>query len=92
MFRAAPRRRTLRTRPPTTQTFLASGFVDDYQADQRDGTIILANDRKVVILATTLNTTPAPQDKITARGAIYTVISVQADPAMARFTCQARAA
>jgi len=77
--------------PPTTQTHGCRGFVDDYRADQRDGTIIQVNDRKIVILAPSLSVAPAPQDKITARGANYTVISVQADPALAGYTCQVRA-
>lgn len=76
---------------PTTQTYAAQGFVDDYRADQRDGTIVMQNDRKIVVLAQTIRTTPVPLDKITARGIQYTVISVQADPALATFTCQVRA-
>jgi len=74
----------------TTQTFGCRGFIDDYRADQRDGTIIQVNDRKVIVLAPSLSVTPAPQDKITARGTQYVVVSVRADPAMATWTIQAR--
>lgn len=76
--------------PPTTQTHACRGFVDDYRADQRDGTLIQLNDRKVVILAPSLSVVPVPGDKITARGIEYTAVTVQADPALATYTCQAR--
>lgn len=77
--------------PPTIQTHNCRGLVDDYRADQRDGTLILSNDRKVLILAPSLSITPVPGDKITARGVVYTAITVQADPALATFTVQVRA-
>ncbi len=37
--------------PPTTVAHPCRGFVDDYTARERDGTVIQANDRKVVVLA-----------------------------------------
>ena len=76
--------------PPTTQTHACRGFVDDYRADQRDGTLIMQNDRKVVILAPSISVTPVPGDKVTARGQEYTVVTVQADPALATYLCQVR--
>jgi len=76
--------------PPTTATHACRGFVDDYRADQRDGTLIHLNDRKIVILAPSIAVTPVPGDKLTARGQTYTVVTVQADPALATFICQVR--
>lgn len=77
--------------PPTIQTHNCRGLVDDYRADQRDGTLIQINDRKILILAPSLSVTPVPGDRITARGVVYTAITVQADPALATFSVQARA-
>lgn len=77
--------------PPTIADHPCRGWVDDYSARQRDGTIIKINDRKVIILVPSLEgITPTADDIVTAQGQ-YTVISVKHDPASATYELQVRA-
>jgi len=78
--------------PPTdtTEQFTCMGFVDAYRRDLVDGTNIQADDFKVVIVATSLQTEPKPGDVIMARGQSFTVITATPDPAMATWEVQSR--
>ena len=76
---------------PVPDPHACKGYVDDYDLDQIDGTLIQENDRKVVILAASIDIVPKPQMTVTIRGATYTVLRVSADPALATYTLQARA-
>lgn len=80
---------------PATQVDAAhacEGLVTEYDAYHVNGTTILANDRKALIIAATLPTgiEPADGDKLTAQGKHYNVIHVKRDPASATFECQLR--
>lgn len=75
---------------PTTVNYACRGFVDDYRADQIDGSVIQRNDRKVIVLTPSLAITPVPGDSVTARGETLTVINVRADPALATWELQSR--
>lgn len=74
----------------TTETFACQAFEDTYSTFERQNTLIQAGDVKVVVLATTLATTPTTADKITTRGVTRSIVSVERDPAGATWTCQVR--
>lgn len=78
---------------PTTTwvSHACSGFVDDYSLQDKAGTLIEANDRKVFILCSSLDLTPSPTDRLVVSGKPYTIISVQRDPASTCWVLQARA-
>ncbi|MGD9923654.1 MAG: hypothetical protein AB7O60_03325 [Variibacter sp.] len=67
-----------------------SGWVDTYDTAERANGDVLVNDRKVYILASSLDVTPAPGNTVTVDGATFSIISVQRDPAGAAWVCQCR--
>jgi len=70
------------------------GFVDVFEDDHVDGTLVLRTDRKIVILGASLpsGVTPQPGDKITAEGTNFNIVpkGVKRDPAAATYECQSR--
>ena len=76
----------------TTQVeYTCQGWRDQYEQDMRDGTLIQANDVRVMIVASTLSITPTTADDITIDGRTFGIVSVQRDPAGALWDVQARA-
>lgn len=88
---------------PIACAYACKGIVDDYSTDLIDGTLIRSNDRKVLILAPTIEKaaeqpnsctaatiTPQPGDAVTIRGETGSIIRVAADPALATYELQAR--
>ncbi len=77
--------------PGTTTDHTARGFIDSFSSYEIANNIVLAGDRKVLILATTLPITPNPAtDTVAANGATLTIISVRSDPAGATWVLQCR--
>jgi len=76
--------------PPVLVEYPCKGFVDQFDASYRAGSLIESGDVKVVIVATSLEIEPQPGDTITAKGKTYSAISVSADPAGATWSVQAR--
>jgi len=75
---------------PTEASYTCKAIVEDYAERFRlDGTVKF-NERKVLILATTLSVTPLPNDRITIRSATYTVMAVASDPALATWELKVR--
>jgi len=75
---------------PTEATYSCKAIVEDYAERFRlDGTVRL-DERKVLVLASSLATTPVPNDRITIRNATYTVMAVASDPAIATWELRAR--
>ncbi len=75
---------------PTEATYACKAIVEDFAERFRlDGTV-QANERKVLILATTLSVTPQPNDRITIRSTTYTVMTVATDPALATWELKCR--
>lgn len=66
------------------------GMVGQYKESFVDGTRIQAGDKKCLIIANSLDTTPRPGDFITAQGKRYSVVDVGRDPATATWTVQVR--
>ncbi len=66
------------------------GWVDDYSTLDRTNTLIQLNDRRVYIVASTLDVTPAPTSTVTINGATLTVIAVSRDPAGTAWVLQCR--
>jgi hypothetical protein len=73
-----------------TTDYAASGWVDDYAAQDVDGTLIRQTDRKAFVLCSSLDIDPSPTDRLVVSGATFTIISVQRDPAGACWVVQAR--
>lgn len=78
--------------PPVIVTvdYACRGFVDDFDASWRAGSLIQAGDVRVIIVANTLAVEPVAGDLITVRDKTYVAVSVQADPAGATWQIQAR--
>lgn len=66
------------------------GWVDDYAAQDVDGTLIRQTDRKAFVLCSSLDIDPSPTDRLVVSGATFTIVSVQRDPAGACWVVQAR--
>lgn len=77
---------------PTSIDYACRGFVDDYAAGLVDGTLITAQDRRVMLVARSLAVAPIVGDRITIESATYAVQRVTRDPATAMWTLQARGA
>ncbi len=75
---------------PTEATYACKAIVEEYAERFRlDGTV-QSNERKVLILATTLALTPEPNDRITIRAETFTVVDVATDPALATWELKVR--
>ncbi|MEH6950615.1 hypothetical protein V4R08_04605 [Nitrobacter sp. NHB1] len=68
----------------------AQGWVDNYSQQDLTGTLIQANDRKVFIVCSSLDLTPATVDRLVISGITYTVVNVALDPASTCWVIQAR--
>lgn len=75
---------------PVTTQYQCRAVVDNYSDFAIANSLVDAQDRKVLILASTLPVTPTDQDMITIRGETYQVIEVKTDPAQAVWECRCR--
>lgn len=66
-------------------------LVTEYTAWQRQAMGIPANERKILILAATLDGAPKPSDKITIQDRTWSIVDVGSDPANATYECRGRA-
>lgn len=84
------------TQTSTEETFTSEGIVEEYEDRLIAEGVVQANDRKILILAGPLGTTPSPgssdnpPDDITIEGETFTVVDVDRDPAGATYTVQGR--
>ncbi|ABE62949.1 hypothetical protein Nham_2154 [Nitrobacter hamburgensis X14] len=67
-----------------------TGWVDDYSLQDKAGTLIQVNDRKVFILCNSLDLVPTTADKLVVSGSTYQIINVALDPASTCWVVQAR--
>jgi hypothetical protein len=67
-----------------------SGWLDDYSLQDKAGTLIQVNDRKVFILCNSLDLVPTTADKLVVSGSTYQIINVALDPASTCWVIQAR--
>ena len=75
---------------PTTASYAAKGWLDDFDNREIDGTIIIQGDRKIMLLGASIagGQTPAPDDEVVIGGAKYRLRHVTSDPANAVYICQ----
>jgi len=66
------------------------GWIDDYDAASRAGSLVQQNDRKVFVVASTLVIAPIVTDRLVVGTTLYTIIGVQRDPAGACWVLQCR--
>jgi hypothetical protein len=80
----------VKTKTPYTN----KGFVDSFDTEEIDGSLIKRTDRKISILGASLATgiIPEPGDEIIAEGSTFTIVSdgVSRDPAGALYECHVR--
>ncbi len=79
---------------PSSATKTAKGYIEDYDNDQIDETIVAKGDRKVVLLAGSIqdNAVPKNGDTITIEGVTFTIMDVGRDSLQAIYICQGRTA
>lgn len=68
---------------PVATGYACKGIVDSYSDFAIANSLVDAQDRKVLILATSLSITPTDTDKVTIRGNEYQILEVKTDPARA---------
>lgn len=79
--------------PAITETdYTAEGFVESYDENRIDGTIVQESDRLVILIGESIQSfvVPEPQDKITIESVTYTIVQVTRDPDAAIYECQVR--
>lgn len=67
----------------TTIAHDCKGMVDEYDAYHVANSLVAADDRKVLILASSLDITPTEAMTVTIRGTTYQILRVSTDPALA---------
>jgi hypothetical protein len=72
-----------------TQTFSCKAITEEFSDYYKLQNLVQANERKILVLADSLNTEPKQNDKITIRNKTYTVVSVGTDPAKATWELRA---
>lgn len=67
-------------------------LVTDYTAWQRQAAGIPANERRILVLASTLESGMAPKtgDALTIQGRTWAIVEVSSDPANATYECRSR--
>jgi hypothetical protein len=78
--------------PPITAPVdhACKGWPDQWTEAELAGTRVLSSDVKVCLIATSISITPVIGDRVTVRGQTGEVVRVDADPALAVYTLQAR--
>lgn len=83
--------------PGASQIWSCKAIEDNWSAFVRQGGLVQASDRKLLILAATLKTQPQEGDTITVRGIPFTIVAdgegqpaVTSDPALATWECRCR--
>lgn len=71
-----------------TEAFPCRGFVEAYSTYTEAARHLQPSDRKVLILAATLGSTPQLNDRVELRGEVFTVGRVDSDPAQATWVLQ----
>lgn len=61
----------------TTTSYSVKGVILDYDERQREGGLVMAGDRKVIVSAKNLAYTPVQEDLITISGEDWKIISVK---------------
>ena len=81
----------------TPQQFECKAMVDEWSASHKAGSLVAVGDSKIIILQTSLATTPVAKDRITIRGETYEIVSdggsqeaVTQDPAQGGWVCRGR--
>jgi len=76
----------------TTATDACKALVTEYTAWQRQALGIPSNERKILILAATLNSgmAPKPGDRITIQGREWSIVEVSSDPANATYEARGK--
>lgn len=74
------------------ETFEFRGIAQFYRDNEVDNELIKHSDRKILIIAESLNTVPVLGDKVTleTEDDTYFIIRINRDPAKASYICQAR--
>ena len=75
-----------------TEIFKFRGIAQFYRDNEVDNELIKHSDRKILIIAKSLDTVPLLGDKITleTEDDTYSIIRINRDPAQASYICQAR--
>jgi hypothetical protein len=75
---------------PIPISYPCKAIVEVYSEYTRAVGFASQSDRRVIILNKSLAVTPLPNDRITIGGKTYTILEVDADPALATWTCKSR--
>ena len=75
---------------PTETEYTCKALRTKYSAMLSKEGVIDVNDRKVLILATSISVTPKPPDRVTIQGTTFTLTEVDIDPANAVWVCRGR--
>ena len=74
----------------TITNYACKGMIDTYSAYHLANSLVEADDRRILILASSLSVTPTENDTVTIRGSSYSIIDVKTDPAIAVYELQCR--
>lgn len=77
-------------KPGPAVEYPCKALVDDYSDMRRATSGIPANDRKIIILATSLSVAPAVGHTINAEGRDWQIVALTRDPARATWEVQGR--
>ena len=73
---------------PTSTDYPCKAIVETYKNRYSKDSTIGDKDRKVLILATSIEVPPIPGDRVTISGVNFTVLDVVTDPATAVWECR----
>lgn len=74
--------------PPVVTTYPCKGLVEAYSDYFRKNGLVDAADRKVLILATSLDVKPQAGDRVTIQHITFTLSEISTDPATAVYECR----
>ena len=77
---------------PTSASFAAKGFIEDYTDFEFNSTSVQIGDRKITLIGNSIESLQIPDtgDRITIEGETWNIMNVKRDPAAATYICQGR--
>jgi hypothetical protein len=75
---------------PVVTTYGCKAIVEGYSDYFKKNGLVDAKDRKVLVLAASLDVTPEPGDRVTVQNVTFSVVTVATDPATAVWEIQGR--
>ena len=75
---------------PTSVNYSGKGWTEGFKLGKYDESLVQSDDKKVIVLGSSITVVPEPNDEITIESFKYKIVGVERDPAGATYECHGR--